>query len=199
MIGCDSRSTWRRMRRRRGQEYNGGTPASHHHVTAKPRHQRSVPVAAIRRRGAFNRRQCGVAVRPGIALDAAPGAAMTASSRGQLTSLRIQSGLEQSLVEFPATLLVERIVIRVRSLMGLDDCQCEPGVAESRMKFSQSFARCRGVSDQRMSSDQVKVIVPKIRPHSDGSLKPRDSIPVIAGKKVCLPNDPIENTDRRVT
>ena len=65
MIGCDSRSTRRRMRRRRGQESNGGTPASHHHVTAKPWHQRSVPVAAIRQRGAFNRRQCGVAVKAG--------------------------------------------------------------------------------------------------------------------------------------
>ena len=124
---------------------------------------------------------------------------MNASGRGQLTSLRSQSGLEQSLVEFPATLLVERIVIRVRSLMGLDDCQCEPGITESRMKFSQILARCRGVSDQRMSSNQIKVIVPKIRPHSDGSLQPRDSIPVAACKKVCLPNDPIENTDGWVT
>ena len=85
MIGCASRSTRRRMRRRRGQESNGGTPASHHHVTAKPWHQRSVPVAAIRQRGAFNRRQCGVAVRPGVALDAAPGAVQLEVEGGSLT------------------------------------------------------------------------------------------------------------------
>jgi len=49
----------------------------------------------------------------------------------QLILLRSQPGFEESFVEFTATLLVERIVIRVRSLVVFNDCQCELRIAES--------------------------------------------------------------------
>src|SRR5215472_6401114 len=67
------------------------------------------------------------------------------------------------------------------------------------MKCRQSLARYRNVSAQSMSTNQVKVTVPKIRPHLDGPLQPRDSIAVATRKKIRLPDDPIENTDRWVT